>query len=82
MADISGTGGAHRPNQRRATARLAKALTAKGFEDIAVGRLPDGAVGIRVNNATYNVNTLDGLGVALGVIARQLADAVSATAWS
>ncbi|MDM0053456.1 YjbH domain-containing protein [Variovorax sp. J22R115] len=53
---------------------LAKALGAKGFEDIAVGRLPDGAVAIQVNNATYNVNSVDGLGVALGVIARQLAD--------
>ncbi|RYH70067.1 MAG: hypothetical protein EON54_01975, partial [Alcaligenaceae bacterium] len=53
---------------------LAEALRAKGFEDIAVGRAPDGAIAVRVNNATYNVNTADGLGVALGVIARQLAD--------
>ena len=51
---------------------LAEALRAKGFEDIAVGRLPGGAVALRVNNATYNVNTADGLGVALGVVARRL----------
>ncbi len=51
---------------------LAEALRAKGFEDIAVGRLPGGAVAVRVNNATYNVNTADGLGVALGVVARRL----------
>ncbi|MEJ8825649.1 YjbH domain-containing protein [Variovorax humicola] len=55
--------------------KLAAALAAKGFEDIAIGRLPDGAVAIRVNNATYNVNSVDGLGVALGVVARQLAGA-------
>ncbi|RYY83643.1 MAG: hypothetical protein EOO24_38690, partial [Comamonadaceae bacterium] len=53
---------------------LGEALRAKGFEDIAVGRTPDGAVAVRVNNATYNTNTADGLGVALGVIARSLAD--------
>ncbi|WP_213956033.1 YjbH domain-containing protein [Variovorax sp. dw_954] len=52
--------------------KLATALAAKGFEDIAVGRLPDGAVAVKVNNATYNVNTADGLGVALGVVAREL----------
>lgn len=52
---------------------LGEALRAKGFEDIRVGRAPDGAVAVRVNNASYNVNTADGLGVALGVIARNLA---------
>lgn len=52
---------------------LAEALRDKGFEDIAVGRAPGGAVAIRLNNAVYNVNTVDGLGVALGVVARQLA---------
>lgn len=52
---------------------LGEALRAKGFEDIRVGRVPDGAVAVRVNNASYNVNTADGLGVALGVIARNLA---------
>lgn len=53
---------------------LGEALRAKGFEDIAIGRAGDGAIAVRVNNATYNANTADGLGVALGVIARQLAD--------
>ncbi|HUD34921.1 MAG TPA: YjbH domain-containing protein, partial [Variovorax sp.] len=53
---------------------LGEALRAKGFEDIAVGRAGDGAIAVRVNNATYNANTADGLGVALGVIARQLAE--------
>lgn len=52
---------------------LADTLRAKGFEDIAVGRLPDGSIAVRVDNATYNHNSVDGLGVALGVIARQLA---------
>ena len=52
---------------------LGEALRAKGFEDIAVGRAGDGAIAVRLNNATYNANTADGLGVALGVIARQLA---------
>ncbi|MDM0110722.1 YjbH domain-containing protein [Variovorax sp. J22R133] len=55
--------------------KLADALVAKGFEDVSVGRLSDGAVAVQINNATYNVNTADGLGVALGVVARQLADA-------
>lgn len=53
---------------------LAELLRLKGFEDIAVGRGADGAVAVRVDNATYNVNTADGLGVALGVIARHLAE--------
>lgn len=51
---------------------LAEELRVKGFEDIAVGRMSGGAIAVRVNNATYNVNTVDGLGVALGVIARRL----------
>lgn len=53
---------------------LGDALRAKGFEDIAIGRAPDGAIAVRLNNAVYNANTADGLGVALGVIARRLAD--------
>lgn len=52
--------------------RLADALSDKGFEDIYVGRMPNGAIAIQVNNATYNVNTADGLGVALGIVARRL----------
>ena len=51
---------------------LADALKLKGFEDISVGRAPDGAIAVRVNNASYNVNTVDGLGAALGVVARSL----------
>ena len=51
---------------------LADALRLKGFEDISVGRAPDGAITVRVNNASYNVNTVDGLGAALGVVARSL----------
>jgi len=51
---------------------LAEALKLKGFEDISVGRAADGSVAIRVNNASYNVNTLDGLGAALGAVARHL----------
>ncbi|WP_218509434.1 YjbH domain-containing protein [Variovorax sp. dw_308] len=53
-------------------AQLAKALGGKGFEDISVGRLSDGAIAVKFNNATYNVNSVDGLGVALGVVAREL----------
>ena len=53
---------------------LGEALRDKGFEDIAIGRAGDGAVVVSLNNATYNANTADGLGVALGVIARRLAD--------
>ncbi|UST54338.1 YjbH domain-containing protein [Comamonadaceae bacterium OTU4NAUVB1] len=53
---------------------LGEALRDKGFEDIAIGRAGDGAVAVRLNNATYNANTADGLGVALGVLARRLAD--------
>jgi hypothetical protein len=51
---------------------LAEALKLKGFEDISVGRATDSSIAVRVNNASYNVNTLDGLGAALGVIARHL----------
>lgn len=51
---------------------LAFSLKEKGFEDIYVGRMPTGAIAIQINNATYNVNTADGLGVALGVVARHL----------
>lgn len=51
---------------------LALALREKGFEDIRVGRMASGPIAVQVNNATYNVNSADGLGVALGVIARGL----------
>lgn len=52
--------------------RLAAALKAAGFEDISVGRMPDTSVAVRVNNASYNWNTTDAVGAALGVIAREL----------
>ncbi len=51
---------------------LAELFRTKGFEDIFVGRTADGAVAVRINNASYNVNTVDGLGAALGVLARSL----------
>lgn len=54
--------------------RLADALQAKGLEDISVGRMPDGSVAVRANNAAYNWNSADALGVALGAVARTLAD--------
>ncbi len=50
---------------------LAIALEEKGLEDISVGRLPDGGIAVRANNATYNWNALDAMGVALGLISRQ-----------
>lgn len=51
---------------------LAAALKAKGLEDIAVGRLPDGAVAVLANSASYKWNSVDALGAALGAIARTL----------
>lgn len=51
---------------------LAVALKAKGLEDIAVGRLPGGAVAVLANNASFKWNSLDALGAALGAIARTL----------
>jgi len=54
--------------------RLAAALQAKGLEDISVGRMPDGSVAVRANNGAYHWNSVDALGVALGAVARTLAD--------
>lgn len=54
--------------------RLAAALEAKGLEDIAIGRMPDGSVAVRANNGAYHWNSADALGVALGAIARTMAD--------
>jgi hypothetical protein len=51
---------------------LARDLQSRGLEDIWVGRMPDGSVAIRANNATYNWNTIDALGAALGSTARTL----------
>ena len=51
---------------------VASALQSKGFEDINVGRMPDGSVAVRANNAVYNWNTADAIGVALGAISRTL----------
>lgn len=52
--------------------KLANSLQTKGFEDISIGNANDGSVVVRVNNATYNWNSIDALGVALGVIASEL----------
>jgi len=51
---------------------LAAALQAKGLEDIWVGRMPDGSVALRANNASYNWNSADAVGAALGAVARVL----------
>jgi hypothetical protein len=57
---------------------LAADLRQRGLEDIYVGRMPDGSIAIRVNNASYNWNSVDALGAALGSVARALSDARSA----
>jgi hypothetical protein len=54
--------------------RLAAALEAKGLDDISVGRMPDQSIAVRANNASYEWNSVDALGAALGAIARTLAD--------
>jgi hypothetical protein len=54
--------------------RLAAALEAKGLDDISVGRMPDRSIAVRANNASYEWNSVDALGAALGAIARTLAD--------
>jgi hypothetical protein len=51
---------------------LAKALEAKGLDDIWIGRLPGGAVAIRADNAVHAHNAVDALGAALGTVARSL----------
>ncbi|MFC5498379.1 YjbH domain-containing protein [Caenimonas terrae] len=51
---------------------LAVALQAKGLEDISVGRMPDRTIAVLANNATYNWNSADALGAALGAVARKL----------
>ncbi|MDB5957092.1 YjbH domain-containing protein [Ramlibacter sp.] len=53
---------------------LAETLKAKGLEDIYVGRMADGSVAVRANNASYNWNSLDALGAGLGAVARTLGD--------
>lgn len=54
---------------------LADVLKNKGLEDISIGRMPDGSVAVLANNASYNWNTLDALGAALGAVSRTLGDA-------
>jgi len=54
--------------------QLARNLQARGLEDIWVGRMPDGSVAARANNASYNWNTIDALGAALGATASTLGD--------
>ena len=56
---------------------LASALQAKGLEDISIGRMPDGSIAVRANNASYNWNSTDALGAALGAIAGTLGDTAS-----
>ena len=58
--------------------KLAAALEAKGLEDISVGRMADGSVAVRANNGAYTWNSVDALGVALGAVARTLADSKAA----
>ena len=53
---------------------VAAELQAKGLEDIWVGVMPDGSVALRANNASYNWNSADAVGAALGAIARTLGD--------
>ncbi|RYY85885.1 MAG: hypothetical protein EOO24_36115, partial [Comamonadaceae bacterium] len=57
---------------------LANELRSRGFEDISVGRMPDGSIAVRANNATYNWNSVDAVGAALGGIAQILGDAPAA----
>jgi hypothetical protein len=54
--------------------RLAVALEAKGLDDISIGRMPDQSVAVRTNNASYEWNSVDALGAALGAVARTLGD--------
>jgi hypothetical protein len=51
---------------------LGSQLEAEGLEDIWVGRLADGSVAVRGDNAVYNWNSADALGAALGAVARTL----------
>ncbi|MDB5900755.1 MAG: hypothetical protein JWP41_4357 [Ramlibacter sp.] len=57
---------------------LAADLRKRGLEDIYVGRMGDGSIAVRANNATYNWNSLDALGAALGSVAHALGDSRSA----
>lgn len=57
----------------RALQAIARQMQAQGLEDVSVGRLRDGGLAVDVNNATYNWNLLDVIGVALGVIGRESA---------
>ncbi|MBK0391978.1 YjbH domain-containing protein [Ramlibacter algicola] len=56
---------------------LANALQAKGLQDIWVGRTADGMVAVRVENGSWQWNSADALGVALGVVARNLSESRS-----
>jgi hypothetical protein len=53
---------------------LARDLQSRGLEDIWIGRMPDGSIAIRANNATYNWNTVDAVGAALGATAHSLGE--------
>jgi len=51
---------------------LAAELRTKGLEDIWVGVMPDASVALRANNASYNWNSADAVGAALGAVSRTL----------
>ncbi|TFZ03101.1 hypothetical protein EZ313_17975 [Ramlibacter henchirensis] len=53
---------------------LADALEAKGLDEIWVGRMEDGTVAVRGNNASYTWNSADALGAALGAVASTLSE--------
>lgn len=51
---------------------LARQLEQRGLEDIWLGRMADGGVAVRANNATYNWNTVDAVGAALAAVGQVL----------
>lgn len=52
--------------------QLAARLRERGLEDIWIGRMPDASLAIRANNASYNWNSTDALGAALGALGSEL----------
>lgn len=54
--------------------RLADALTARGLEDVSLGRAPDGLLAIRANNGSWEWNAADAVGAALGAISHAIGD--------
>lgn len=64
----------HEPPSDAVLRELSLQLKSRGLEDIWIGRLPDGSIAIRANNATYNWNTVDAVGAGLAAIAGVLGD--------